>query len=53
MSVRARVLASRILLRTEENPEAAEALGVKAILREVPQESSKEISTPLEVLTEL
>ena len=48
MSVRARVLASRIMLRMEKKPETAESLGVKVILREVPQKHGKEISTLLE-----
>ena len=46
MHIRARVLASRIMLRMEKNPEAAKALGVKATLREVTQEHSKEIPPP-------
>lgn len=47
MGIRARVLASRIMLRMEKSPEAAKALGMKATLREVPQERGKEIPPPL------
>lgn len=46
MHIRARVLASRIMLRMEKNPEAVKALGVKATLREVTQERGKEIPPP-------